>query len=894
MFTTKSTIGELLMAEGVKEFLAQAAPQMTEGPAAAYLTPLTLEQLSSMQPEMKELAQAILDVANGKKVDFKPVDPRTQKPKIKSGPVALYEIDDVDGKMYMLDHRFSGCFLAQFSKEIDESVKGRITYEGKELPYVLTKVAVAGNMQMMGIFVRDICREYDTEYVLHIEGFVDTDGQEMEPEDFTFRTSEKGQEDPAYAEHDAIAQQAAEEGMVLLKNEEHTLPLAKDATFALIGENEFRTGAVGAGKINPRYTVRFGEAVRESGFVVDENADTCIYVISRASGENYDNGAFPGQYYLTEEEERTIEKIKTRYAKVIAVINTGYPMDIRWTKDDKVKAVIWTGYPGMLGGRALVNLLNGTVNPSGKLSDTWSNDYYDIPSSKNFFMPESPDGALDADHDVWVNTVYEEDIYVGYRYFETFDKPIAYPFGFGLSYTTFDIAAKLADEEHVAVTVTNTGDVVGKEVVQVYAAIPDGKLEQPAKRLIAFAKTRELAPGESQEIVLEIPKDRLTSFDEESSAYIIEAGEYGIYAGNSVKAAKKIGSRVFMENETVKTVGNYMKQPIEFKRFSKYDESSQPTGKLSGIVPDAHELSCRTGRVSIEDKEMLEDAFIDDWSIEELARFSVCASSGWGMQDVGVAGRIYRLPDRDIPYFAVADGNNGVNINKKNIGMPTSNLVCSSWNEELAYEVGRVIAEEAKENNVQMILAPAMNIHRNPLCGRHPEYFSEDPYLAGVMAGYQCKGLEDNGVSGSVKHVCCNGSEATRKRNQSIVSQRALREIYLKAFEVAFEIHKPDSIMTGYNACNGVFTAEDEEMIQGIFRGEFGFEGFVMTDWNSYDTADIATAIGAGNCWMTPGSTDDTYVKPILEGLKAGVISESRLRQNIKYMYRVIRKRTQG
>ena len=226
--------------------------------------------------------------------------------------------------------------------------------------------------------------------------------------------------------------------------------------------------------------------------------------------------------------------------------------------------------------------------------------------------------------------------------------------------------------------------------------------------------------------------------------------------------------------------------------------------------------------------------------------------------------------------------------------MPTSNLVCASWNPDLAYQVGRVIAEEVKENNVQMILAPAMNLHRNPLCGRHPEYFSEDPLLGGTMAGNQCKGLEENGVSASIKHVCCNNAESSRKRNHSIVSQRALRELYLRTFEVAFDIHIPDSIMTGYNACNGVFTAEDEEMIQGVFRNEFGFDGYVMTDWNSYDTADVAKAIAAGNCWMTPGTTDNTYVSPIIEGIKNGTISETRLRQNIKYMYRVIRKRTQA
>lgn len=895
MYTINSNLGVLMEVPEVKEFLQSAAPQLINGPTVNYVKALTLEQMKAMESGMEELIQAVLDVANGKGTDFKPVDPKTVKPTIKNGMQAEYEIDDVDGKMFMLDHRFSGCFVIQFTKELNEDIKGSITCEGKELPYILTKVAVAGNMQMMGVFVRNICREYGREYILHFQDFVDTDGNQMEPADYVIKTASAGKPDEAYAKHDAVAQQAAEEGIVLLKNENGTLPLAKEAAFGFIGAEEFRMGAVGAGKINPRYAVRFGQAVEESSFHVDETAESCVVVISRASGENYDMGPFKGQYYLTDEEEQMLKAVTAKYKKVIAVVNSGYPMDVRWIENYGIDAAIWCGYPGMLGGRALVNVLNGTVNPSGKLPDTWSKDYYDIPSSQNFYVPPTPEEALDADHDVWLNTVYEEDIYVGYRYFETFDKPVAYPFGHGLSYTSFAINAEImgrVDESagaagvQIRVVVKNSGTVSGKEVVQAYVAIPDGKLEQPAKRLAAFAKTKLLAPGEEQSIILEVNEARLTSFDEETSSYILEAGDYEFFVGSSIKELVCAGQITVPKSKIHKTVESYMQPPMEFSRLSKKKADSYPKGELSGIL-ESHELTPQTVRKSIPDTEVIENTFVDSWSVEEMARFSVCASSGWGMQDVGVAGRVYRLEGRDIPYYAVSDGNNGVNINKKNIGMPTSNLVCATWNECLAYEVGRVIAEEAKENNVQMILAPAMNIHRNPLCGRHSEYFSEDPLLAGIMAGHQCKGLEEHGISASVKHVCCNGAESSRKRNQSILSVRALREIYLKAFEIALEIHQPDSIMTAYNACNGVFTAEDEELIQGIFRQEFGFDGFVMTDWNSYDTADVAKAVQAGNCWMTPGTTDSTYVAPIIEGVD-GTIDETRLRQNVKRMYRVI------
>ena len=466
---------------------------MVSGPAKDYMTPLTLDQLLIMQADAEPLVQAILDVANGKGTDFAPVDPKTQKPKLKKGPFPVYAVDEVDGKMYMINRNFGGCIALQFSKTMNEEIAGVITYQGKQCHYSFTTMELMGNLQFLGVFVRDIATEYEKEYTLHFEGFTDTDGNVMDPEDFTFRTAPKGQPDPAYAAHDAVALRAAEEGMVLLKNEEELLPLAEDAHIALFGAQDFRIEAVGAGKINPRYVVRLGQAVDESSFVVDEKADTVILVISRASGENYDNGAFKGEYYLTEEEEQQIAFLKENYKNIIAVINSGYPMDVRWTKDPQVKAAIWTGFSGMLGGQALVNILNGTVNPSGHLTDTWANDYYDIPASRNFFMPDSPEGALDADHDVWVNTVYEEDIYVGYRYFETFGKEVAYPFGWGLSYTTFEVEGKMTDDHTVKATVTNAGDRAGREVVQVYAKVPDGKLEQPERRLVAFAKTKELA-----------------------------------------------------------------------------------------------------------------------------------------------------------------------------------------------------------------------------------------------------------------------------------------------------------------------------------------------------------------------------------------------------------------
>jgi beta-glucosidase len=803
----------------------------------------------------------------------------------------VYNIDDIDGQLYILERRFSGCVIAGFSKPMDESVYGRITCEGWELPKgILATVAWAGGTQILGIPVYRICTDYDRSYLLHIEGFKDAGGMVMKGQDITVKTLPRSKPDPAYAAHDEAALRAAQEGIVLLKNTGGALPLPPDSTVALINADQFRLSAAGAGRINPRYRVGFLSAVEGySRFTMDDKADTGIVVISRGSGENFDNNAVKGGFYLTAEEEETIAGLKNRYRKTVAVINSGYPMDLRWVEKYGIDAVLWCGFPGMLGGRALVEILDGRVNPSGKLPDTWSLDYFDIPASANFYR--APEGVLPlgTDSPLYIDTYYEEDIYVGYRYFETFNKPAAYPFGFGLSYTQFSTAGHL-DEMRVTVTVKNTGSVSGKEVVQVYAKIPEDKLEQPAKRLVGFAKTRLLSPGEEEKLVIDITKDSLASFDTGSARWIMEKGLYELFAGGSVKDCSPCGI-MLREEETLKQVENLMSPPVPIQTLSKQNPAF-PNGTRSGIKENVKELTPAAVRKCYAEPGIENNDIVNKMSIADLARISVCASHGWGMHGRGEAGRLFNPEGYDIPPFVVSDGSNGVNINKPNIGMPCSNTVCATWNRELAYEVGRVIAEEAKENGIQMILAPAINIHRNPLNGRHPEYFSEDPYLTGIMAGYHSKGLEEHGVSSCLKHAAANNCESSRKRNHSIVSERALREIYLKVFEVAMSVHKPDGLMTAYNALNGVFTACDEELIQGVFRREFGFEGFVMTDWNSYDTADVAASVQAGNCWMTPGSKDNTYVTPIIKGIEENKINPERLRSNVWYLLRVVHKHT--
>lgn len=856
----------------------------------------------------------------------------------------LYEnginIDIPDNMLTGIDRRFCNCIILSFARKIDEKIKGKIYVEDKLVKdfYILDLLSYGGGL-VLGIPYKGLIKEYGHEYTIVIEGFVDTEGNVMPREEIKIRTLPKSKPIPKYQDNDNIALDIAREGIVLLKNIDNVLPLKGNEVLNLFGKGiwDFRLGMVGAGSINPRYVINLIDAIEEySNFkvnkrlaeyfttasVIEENdileeakklSDVAVIVISRISGEFFDNRAIRGEYYLIEDEERLIKVISENFEKTIAIINTGYPIDVSWLDKYNIKAALYCSYPGMNGTVALVEILDGRVNPSGKLTDTWSKDYYDIPASKNFYQAINGLPVAGSDSPYYIDTVYEEGIYVGYKYFETFSKEVAYPFGHGLSYTEFEYYVKewnVKDEKiNLVVSIKNIGKMAGKEVIQIYITKPDGKIEKPKLELVSFSKTKLLAPNEEEQLFIQIPFSRLASYDEESASWLIEKGSYTLWFGNSIKSIKKVCEIMIDQDRVVKKVKNRMKPPVEIKELSKFNpETTFPTGKFSGIKEGINEIIPKGTReqwtkvlvdenpdirTEIKWSDIVKEPhllikFIKHLSIEELARLSVCAGHGWGPDGFGEAGRVYKLNKYDMPDFIVADGNCSVKVKNPNIGLPATVLLCQTWNIELAYKAGEILAKEAKENGVDMILAPAMNIHRNPLCGRHPEYFSEDPYLAGTMAGYFGKGLEDNGVLSCYKHVVANNCESSRKRNHSLLSERALREIYLRVYEYAMEINKPAAIMTAYNAVNGVYCACDPELIEGIFREEFGFEGFVMTDWGSYDTADIIEALNAGNCWLTPGSKDDKYVKPILEAVKEGKLLREKLESNLYYLLRVL------
>ena len=852
----------------------------------------------------------------------------------------IYDFHDVDGQLAMLDERLSGCLVMMWAKPMNAKVDGIATIDGKTLKKcVLLNPAVMHGMWILGIPLRGHIYEYGKEYNLHIEGFEDMDGNKMNPQDFVIRSIEKTEPSAENKKTEDVAYQAACEGIVLLENN-NVLPLQKGIKLNIIGKGvyDYRHGAVGAGRIIPRYSISLLEALRDSHDVslneellkfyeADEDllptkellkeavsfSDTALMVISRMSGENLDNSTKKGEYYLTDEEDSLIKCASENFKNVIVILNVGYPIDVSFVKNYGIKGVIYSGYGGMRGGEAIVDVLLGNVNPSGKLPDTWTNDYYDIPSSMNFYNCADKK-RLDAECEEYVDTVYEEDIWVGYRYFTSFEKKVAYPFGFGLSYTDFMIEAEslhLSNKEiQFTVHIKNMGKVPGKEVVQIYVGKPELEEEQPVKELVWFEKTKELKPGEEQVFSINIPNKRLSTWSEKRSAYYVPKGTFKVYAGNDVVSSDFIGQIEIKEAVIIKKASHLLKPGRTVQKLRKDEpELTYPKGEESGIISYKKSFMPYEKRKKYEadfkgvcpreratfDKVVngiasAED-FVAQMTVPELARISVCASSGWGMEGIGEAGRIFKVEGYGLPDYPVSDGNSGVNLKQSNIGMPSGVTICASFNKKLAMDVGVAIGTEAKRLGMPMILAPALNIHRNPLNGRHPEYFSEDPYLAGMMAGYYAKGLEETGVASCMKHVLGNNAESSRKRNMSIIPERALRDIYMKAFEIAMEVQIPTAIMTAYNGVNGVPTACDEELIQGLFREENGFDGFVMTDWTSYDTVDVAAMVEAGNCWITPGSTDDTYTKQIVDGVTEGRIRKERLQENVTYIIKALTKK---
>jgi len=533
----------------------------------------------------------------------------------------------------------------------------------------------------------------------------------------------------------------------------------------------------------------------------------------------------------------------------------------------------------------LADILSGKENPSGKLNDTIAVSYEDYPSAANFGKKEY--------------NYYEEDIYVGYRYFETFAKEkILYSFGYGLSYTTFDVlplsyrGQGTDDYFEISVRVSNTGKVAGKEVVQLYVEAPQGALGREKRSLLAFQKTEELAPGTSQDLVFKVPLEQLAAFDDSGktgykNTYVLEKGDYWYFFGVSNTKGRVVfrnaGGTAIKETRLFRRLEEICPVQQEFERLFPIEDGKQyfpgretvEKGQVNmkrRILEELPEEIPVTGDRGILFSEVVKgnvplEAFVAQLTDDELEALTrgegpMDRPSGVG-GNTGVFGGFYpSLREKGVPVIVTADGPAGLRIKRYTSLMPCGTALACTWNVELIEQMFEKMADELDRFDVDVLLSPGLNIHRNPLCGRNFEYFSEDPYVSGKMATAAVRGIQKNGRSACPKHFACNNQEVNRHHNDSRVSGRALREIYLRGFEICVKKAHPKNIMTSYNKVNGVWSHYNFDLAKTVLRDEWKYDGVIMTDWWMQKSAspefpnlrDNAYRVRAGIDVLMPGS----------------------------------------
>lgn len=770
-----------------------------------------------------------------------------------------------------------------------------------------------------------------------------------------------------FEKYTAKARQAVAEGQVLLLNQNHVLPLPKGSHVAVFGRMQlhyYKSGTGSGGMVNVNKVTGILEALEESEDVqvyeplvdvyrewekdhpfdegvgwgnepwsqeemelnealVEEAAEKneyAIVILARTAGEDKDNKMLEGAYCLTSIEEDMLQKVRKSFAKMIVLLNTGNIMDMSFMDQYRPDAVMYVWQGGMIGGLGTVDVLTGKVCPSGRLSDTIAAQMSDYPADPYF-------GGLE-------QNLYVEDIYVGYRYFESVAKSkVLYPFGFGLSYTTFSMEADgfsyAENQVSFVMKVTNTGSVAGKEVVQVYAKAPLGKLGKPARVLIDFKKTKELMPGECETLTFAIPTSVFASYNEVSTAgmpvgWVLEAGEYTIYAGGNVRDAYAVGSFTLYELQIVEECRNALAPTTAFKRMkmtaaNEHAEAAcvyeiameevplrvvSPEEKRNAELPESCEITGDRGikLADVKAGKATLDEFVAQLTEEELA--SIVRGEGMGSPKVtaGTAaafgGVTKSLLEKGIPCGCCDDGPSGMRLDSgmKAFSLPNGTLLACTFNTQLNEELYAFTAVEMIKNRVDILLGPGMNIHRHPLNGRNFEYFSEDPLLTGKIAAAQVRGLKSAGVTGSLKHFCGNNQETRRHTSNSIISERALREIYLRGFEIAVKEAKADAVMTTYGPVNGIWTSSNYDLVTDILRKQWGFEGVAMTDWWAYvcregdkpAKTDFATMVKAQNdlYMVCPDSEKNEHGDNTVESLHDGSLTLGELQRCAKNICR--------
>lgn len=764
-------------------------------------------------------------------------------------------------------------------------------------------------------------------------------------------------------EHQKMARTIAEEGIVLLHNN-GVLPLEIDKNIALYGSGARKTikGGSGSGDVNERYSVSICEGLENAGFIItsgkwldeydtlyenkreewknsildqgnndtekiirtyintpfkipygrlinnqdiaESKTDTAIYVISRTAGEGKDRENVEGDYKLAETERKNIHFLCSSYKNVILIINSGGIVDLSIMDDEPVAGLLYVSQPGMEGGNAIANLLMGKVTPSGKLTDTFAEQFEDYPDFNKFRDTNKNE------------EYYSEGIFVGYRYFDSFNKEVRYPFGYGLSYTDFKWEVEeihpLEEAVQISVSVKNIGQrFAGKEILQVYASAPQGKLVKEYQRLVGYEKTNLLLPGEEEMLVFNITYNSLGSYSTKKASWILEKGDYLIRIGNCSKNTDivlKINMNEDFVVEQDKNLCQMQKEIHEIKLMSGFNiqtDDNAPTIKV--------DTSLWNTRIIDYNYEETFDKNTDEkvklLSDEQLASLVIGCSDSNNRDTIGASSRTipgaagetngsFQGTPYNINYIVMADGPAGLRlkkhyqvsqngeIQKSDIlssieggmfapekyskdstdyyqyctALPVGTLLAQTYNVKMLEKIGKMISEEMSEFGINVWLAPGINIHRNPLCGRNYEYYSEDPYVSGVTATAITRGVQSNPKHYvAVKHFACNNCENNRKKSDSIISERTLREIYLKGFEYVVKNGKPGLIMSAYNKINGIHAANNYDLCTNILRKEWGFSGVVVSDWTTTYTggSDAALCISSGNDLIMPGYEED-------------------------------------
>lgn len=742
-------------------------------------------------------------------------------------------------------------------------------------------------------------------------------------------------------------------GIVMLKND-GALPLKQGGTAAVFGRIQlhyYKSGTGSGGMVNVSKVIGITDGLLDAGYKLDEQllnayrewdeqnpfdygegwggepwsqkempltdelvsgaasrADAAIVIIGRTAGEEMDNKLEKGAFLLSDLEEDMLRRVTSAFDKTVVLLNTGGLIDMSFMDRYPVSAVMYVWQGGMVGGAGTAAVLIGEVSPSGKLPDTIAYEISDYPSDKFF-------GSGDMD-------CYGEDIYVGYRYFETFAKDrVRFPFGFGMSYTSFDITAsdfKLdGDKVTGSVNVKNTGSTPGREVVQIYCSAPQGKLGKPARVLCGFDKTRTLQPGESQTLSFEIPLESVASYDDSGvtghkSAWILEQGGYVFYAGADVRSASEAYSLTLPET-VVRQCKSALGPLTAFKRM--VNSSGKPefedvplTGeafphdhaKLPAEIPQTGDRGIRLADV-VNGKNTLEEftAQLTDYDLSCIIRGEGMGSpkvtAGTAAAFGGVSDTLTAL---GIPCACCDDGPSGMRLDcgTKAFSLPNGTLLASTFDRPLMTELFTFMGLEMHTNQVDCLLGPGMNIHRHPLNGRNFEYFSEDPYLTGEMASAELAGLHSTGAEGTIKHFCGNNRETRRHFLDSVISERALREIYLRGFENAVKKGGAKSVMTTYGQVNGVWTAGNYDLVTGILRDDWGFDGFTMTDWwaninrrgKAPDKSDFAAMAMAQNDVYMVTADGAACNDNTLDSLKSGELTRGELQRNAMNILRFL------